>query len=124
MDAELVQLASGGEARECRIFPRGRFELFNVGGKTFGLATYAPGWKWSDDVGKGLGDTHCRVSHIGYVVSGACAIGFQDGSVVELRQGTFFHIPAVPHDSWVIGDEPYVSLHLDHPEDYAAAREA
>jgi hypothetical protein len=23
-----------------------------------------------------------------------------------------FHIPAVPHDSWVVGAEPHVSLHF------------
>lgn len=47
-------------------------------------------------------------------------MAFEDGSIAELREGTFFHIPAIPHDSWVIGDQPYVSLHLDHPERYAA----
>jgi len=54
------------------------------------------------------------------VISGSCAVAFEDGSIAELREGTFFHIPAIPHDSWVIGDQPYVSLHLDHPERYAA----
>jgi len=26
--------------------------------------------------------------------------------------GSLFHIPAEPHDSWVVGDAPYVSLHF------------
>jgi hypothetical protein len=28
----------------------------------------------------------------------------------------------VPHDSWVVGDEPYVSLHFLGAEQYAAAK--
>ena len=39
--------------------------------------------------------------------------------VVELFAGQLFHIPAVPHDSWVIGGEPYVSLHFLGAEKYA-----
>ena len=30
-----------------------------------------------------------------------------------------FHIPAEPHDSWVIGDTPYVSLHFLGADHYA-----
>ena len=30
-----------------------------------------------------------------------------------------FHVPAVPHDSWVVGGEPYVSLHFLGAQDYA-----
>jgi hypothetical protein len=36
----------------------------------------------------------------------------ENGTVQELRAGTLFYIPAVPHDSWVVGSEPYVSLHF------------
>ena len=41
------------------------------------------------------------------------------GRMIELTPGTLFHIPAEPHDSWVVGDTPYVSLHFlgaDHYE--------
>jgi quercetin dioxygenase-like cupin family protein len=53
------------------------------------------------------------------VLSGTATAAFDDGRVVELRAGQAFHIPAVPHDSWVIGDEPYVSLHFLGAENYA-----
>ena len=33
--------------------------------------------------------------------------------------GQLFYIPATPHDSWVVGDEPYVSLHFLGAEHYA-----
>ena len=44
---------------------------------------------------------------------------FDGGEIIELGEGSLFHIPAVPHDSWVVGDKPYVSLHLMGAEHYA-----
>jgi hypothetical protein len=32
---------------ETRTFPKGKFELIQIGGMTIGRATYQPGWKWS-----------------------------------------------------------------------------
>ncbi|HYJ84930.1 MAG TPA: hypothetical protein VEW46_02585 [Pyrinomonadaceae bacterium] len=43
-----------------------------------------------------------------------------DGRHLELSAGTLFYIPPVPHDSWVKGDESYVSLHFMGAEQYAA----
>jgi quercetin dioxygenase-like cupin family protein len=43
-----------------------------------------------------------------------------DGPVIELKRGDILYIPP-GHDSWVIGDEPYVSLHLMVAADYAAS---
>jgi quercetin dioxygenase-like cupin family protein len=101
------------------MFVKGRFELIHVGGMTIGRATYEPGWKWSEHVGPSVSATRCTVEHVGLVLSGAATAAFDDGRVVELRAGQAFHIPAVPHDSWVIGDEPYVSLHFLGAERYA-----
>ena len=39
--------------------------------------------------------------------------------MIEMRPGQLFHVPAVPHDSWVVGDEPYISLHLMGAAHYA-----
>ena len=47
----------------------------------------------------------------------------EDGRIVELRAGDLFYIPPVPHDSWVLGDVPYVSLHFLGAEHYAAPPE-
>jgi AAA ATPase domain len=43
-------------------------------------------------------------------------------SAATLRAGHLFWIPATPHDSWVIGDQPYVSLHFLGADHYAAQR--
>jgi len=76
---------------ELREFPKGRFELVNIGGMTIGRATYEPGWRWSVDVGPGIGLKLCGVEHLGLE----------------------------PHDSWVIGNERYVSLHFLGASHYA-----
>jgi hypothetical protein len=98
---------------------KGRFEIVRIGGLTIGRAAYEPGWKWSVDVGPTVGAERCEVEHVGLVLTGTAAVAFDDGRVVELRAGNLFHIPPVPHDSWVVGNEPYVSLHFLGAEKYA-----
>src|SRR4029453_10095267 len=105
---------------EVRRFPLGTFELVHLGGITIGRATYEPGWRWSQHVGPSLGLTLCPVEHVGLVLSGRATAAFDDGTVGELQTGTLSPTPAMPHDSWVIGNEPYVSLHFQGAEHYAA----
>ncbi len=105
---------------EVRTFPKGKFELVTLGGMTIGRATYQPGWKWSVDVGAALGERFCDVEHVGMVVSGRATAAMDGGEVVEMRAGDIFYIPPHSHDSWVVGDEPYVSLHFLGASDYAA----
>jgi quercetin dioxygenase-like cupin family protein len=104
---------------DVRLFEKGRFELVRLGGVSIGRATYEPGWKWSLHVGPGVGATRCSVEHVGFVLSGVATAAFDDGRVIELRPGHLFHIPAVPHDSWVVGSERYVSLHFLGADHYA-----
>jgi hypothetical protein len=104
---------------DVRVFEKGRFELVRLGGATIGRATYEPGWKWSVHIGPGVGATRCSVEHVGLVLSGVATAAFDDGKIVELRPGHLFHIPALPHDSWVVGNERYVSLHFMGADHYA-----
>ena len=97
----------------------GRFEIVRVGGVTIGRATYQPGWRWSQHVGPSVGATHCTVEHVGLVLAGVATVAFDDGRVIELRAGELFYVPPVPHDSWVVGDDPYVSLHFLGADHYA-----
>ena len=71
-----------------------------MGGLTIGRATYEPGWKWSVHLGSSLGKKSCEVEHVGVVLSGRAT--------------------AAMDDSWVMGEEPYVSLHLLGASHYAA----
>jgi quercetin dioxygenase-like cupin family protein len=107
---------------EVRVFQKGRFEIVHLGRMTIGRATYEPGWKWSEHVGAETGAAYCLVEHVGLVVSGTATAAFEDGTVFELRAGELFHIPPIPHDSWVVGDEPYVSLHFLGADHYAATK--
>ena len=103
---------------EVRTFDKGKFELVHVGGMTIGRATYEPGWKWSEDVGRAMGQTVCDVEHVGIVISGCATAAMRDGRVIEMTAGDLFYI-SPGHDSWVVGDQPYVSLHLLGAGQYA-----
>jgi mannose-6-phosphate isomerase-like protein (cupin superfamily) len=104
---------------ETREFERGRYEVVTIGGMAIGRATYQPGWRWSTHVGAATGATHCTVEHVGLVLSGHATAAMQDGTIHDLTPGTLFYVPAEPHDSWVVGDEPYVSLHFAGAHVYA-----
>ncbi len=103
---------------ETRTFPKGRFEVITLGGLTLGRATYEPGWRWSEHVGRALGRRTCDVEHVGLVIAGRATAAMDDGRVVEMQAGDVFHVPP-GHDSWVVGDEPYVSIHLIGASAYA-----
>ncbi|HEX5884578.1 MAG TPA: cupin domain-containing protein, partial [Pyrinomonadaceae bacterium] len=105
-------LKSFEQPDETRVFEKGKFEIVKIGGLTIGRATYQPGWKWSVHVAPQAGAALCEVEHVGLVISGRAVAVMSGGEIVELTPGQLFYIPATPHDSWVIGDEPYVSLHL------------
>jgi quercetin dioxygenase-like cupin family protein len=91
---------------ETRTFPKGRFDTIRIGGVTIGRAKYEPGWRWSEHIGPSI-------------LSGVAIAAFDDGRVFELGPGQAFYIPPIPHDSWVVGDEPYVSLHFLGADQYA-----
>jgi mannose-6-phosphate isomerase-like protein (cupin superfamily) len=105
------------EPDEVREFPHGRFELVHLEEMTIGRATYEPGWKWSEHVGSGP-DDRCQVEHLGIVISGRAAVVGPDYDAV-MEPGDLFAVPP-NHDSWVVGDEPYVSLHFLGADSYAS----
>jgi hypothetical protein len=106
------------EADERREFDLGRFDLVDIGGMTVGRAEYAPGWRWSTHVGAAQGKRLCEVAHLGLVLSGRNLIEMEDGRSFEIRAGDLFEI-GPGHDSSVVGDEPYVSIHFLGADAYA-----
>jgi quercetin dioxygenase-like cupin family protein len=117
MDLELINFDNPTEVRS---FERGRFELYKVGPATIGRATYEPGWKWSEHVGPITGEASCQVEHVGLVLRGQAVAKMDDGREVVMKPGDFFYVPP-GHDSWVVGNEEYVSLHILGSEDYASS---
>jgi mannose-6-phosphate isomerase-like protein (cupin superfamily) len=103
---------------EVRTFEKGYFEIVKLGGLTIGRASYEPGWKWSVHVGSKTGATSCAVEHVGIVISGRAACQMDDGRYYEMNAGDVFYI-GPGHDSWVVGDQPYVSLHFLGADSYA-----
>ena len=116
-----VTLKTFDNADEIRVFEKGKFEIVHLGGLTLGRATYEPGWKWSLHVGAASGKRSCDVEHVGLVISGCAAVAMDGGRTLEMSAGDLFHVPP-GHDSWVIGDQPYVSLHFLGAEIYAARK--
>ena len=106
------------EPDERRDFPLGHFELVQIGGMTVGRAEYEPGWRWSEHVGAAQGASRCEVAHLGLVVSGRNRIEMDDGRIIDLGPGDLFEI-GPGHDSWVVGDERYVSIHFLGADQYA-----
>ena len=104
---------------ETRRFDKGKLEIVRIGGMTIGRASYEPGWRWSEHVSPIAGTPQCEVEHVGMVLSGRAMAAMKDGTEIELNAGSLFYVPPVPHDSWVIGDEPYVSLHFLGADQYA-----
>ena len=102
---------------EVRPMTKGKFEIVRLGGMTIGRATYEPGWRWSEHVGASA-DDRCHVEHLGLVVSGRAAVS-GPGYEAVMGPGDIFAVPP-DHDSWVVGDERYVSLHFLGGSEYAA----
>ena len=44
------------------------------------------------------------------VISGNATVDFKDGKIHTLKKGDLFYVSSEPHDSWVVGEEDYVSV--------------
>ena len=117
-----VMVKRFAKADEVRTFEKGRFELASLGGVTVGRATYQPGWKWSTHVAPTAGTPLCQVEHVGLVLQGRAAVKMHDGTEIILKPGDLFYVPP-GHDSWVVGDEPYTSLHFLGADSYATGKQ-
>jgi quercetin dioxygenase-like cupin family protein len=97
---------------------KGHVEVVNLGGGVVGLATFEPGWKWSDHVKPIAGTASCQAAHVGYVISGHQMIRMDDGTELAIGPGDVVSIPA-GHDGWVLGDEPCVVIDFAGMANYA-----
>lgn len=97
---------------------KGQVALVNLQGGAVGLATFQPGWRWSDHVKPLAGTDSCQASHTGYCISGRMRVRADDGEELEMGPGDFSVIPP-GHDAWVVGDEPCVMVDWQGMADYA-----
>ena len=117
MGTQVSNLERDGETRP--FAAHGHAVIGSAGGLTLMRGVFEPGWRWSEHVGPTVGAPRCTVEHVGMVLAGTATAAFEDGSIVELRAGELFYIPPLPHDSWVVGDRAYVSLHFLGADSYA-----
>jgi hypothetical protein len=87
-----------------RSFGKGKFEIVHIAGLTVGRATYQHGGEWWLPVGR----IALQSGHVGLVLSGCATARMEDGPRTSLFTSCWFS----GHDSWVVGDDPYVSLHF------------
>ncbi|MET9731069.1 cupin domain-containing protein [Streptomyces sp. NPDC006458] len=97
---------------EQREFPSGHLEAVHLTGCDFSVATFEPGWRWSESVGPIAGTKTCQMNHNGYVVQGRIHILMDDGSETEAGPGDVF-VCSPGHDAWVVGDEACVAFDFE-----------
>ncbi|MEP7378329.1 MAG: adenylate/guanylate cyclase domain-containing protein [Chloroflexota bacterium] len=104
-----LQKRNLGAPDELRSVGRGQLAIVEVGDAVVGQITFEPGWRWSVDVRPIVGTGLCEVHHVGYIISGSLHTEMRDGSMLDVEAGDVYELPP-GHDSWVVGDEPCVSL--------------
>ncbi|MGI5270201.1 cupin domain-containing protein [Nonomuraea sp. CA-218870] len=100
----MIEVKSLDKPDERRDFPMGHLEVLEMSGLSFGVATFEPGWRWSESVKPIAGTESCQVHHNGLVVHGRLAIKMDEGMETEVGPGELFVCPP-GHDAWVVGDE-------------------
>ena len=106
------------QADETRKFEHGSFEVVTIGGVTIGGRATNPGGSGRSTSASRPARSSARWSTSGSSSRDAPASGWRTGPRPELTPGDLFAI-GPGHDSWVVGDEPYVSLHLLGASEYA-----
>ena len=95
--------------------PNMTIDEVQFGDRTVARVTCYPGWRWSKDLKPEVGTDLCQVNHFVYVISGRTHEVMADGTELEIGPGEIATIPT-GHDSWVVGDDPWVFLDLSDPE--------
>ncbi|WP_045861947.1 cupin domain-containing protein [Streptomyces sp. WMMB 714] len=103
----MMEVKTIDKADERRDFPRGHLESLHLTGMDFAVATFEPGWRWTESVGPIAGTGTCQVHHNGFVMQGRLRIRMDDGTEAEVGPGDVF-VCSPGHDAWVVGDEPVI----------------
>jgi hypothetical protein len=98
-----------GEPDDVREIPYGRLETYDMGDIRIGRSVLQPGWRWSESI-KSIARTElCEYHHIGLCISGSARIWMREGAGLLIEAGQFYEVPP-GHDSWVVGDEPWITI--------------
>jgi quercetin dioxygenase-like cupin family protein len=105
-------------ADEVRTFPHGHADVLSMGEGEVGRLTFAPGWRWSNDIRPIARTDSCEAPHFQYHVSGRLGIRMDDGTEYVATAGDVTFLPS-GHDAWVIGDEDVVVVDWHGAGQYA-----
>lgn len=86
-------------------------------------SVHEPGWRWSEHVKPVVGTPSCRHHHQGVVLSGQMEIETDAGARRRIGPGEAYEVPP-GHDSWVVGDEPMVTIEFAGVRGWAKPTEA
>jgi len=86
-------------------------------------SVHEPGWKWSEHVKPVVGTPSCQHHHQGVVVSGQMEIETDAGARRRIGPGKAYEVPP-GHDSWVVGNEPMVTIEFTGVRGWAKPTEA
>lgn len=103
-------------------FDHGHVQLVTVGSITLGREVLAPGWRWSEHVKPIVGTEWCEFHHVLYQLSGRVRVVTRAGEIRDIAAGEVADI-SPGHDSWVLGDEPAVSIDFQGVVGWARAAE-
>ena len=99
---------------------RGELRIVELGDAVVGWIEYQPGWRWSEDLKDRAGTTSCEVHHMGVALSGRLQIQMNDGSGFIIEPNDAYEVPP-GHDTWVVGDEPFISIDTVGRRNFGAA---
>ena len=104
---------------------KGELRVVPLEDKAVGMATFQPGWRWSDHVKPIAGTDSCQSHHTGYMISGHMTVRMNDGTEENYSPGDVMAV-APGHDAWVVGQEPCIVLdwlgYVDYAKPAAAAK--
>ena len=86
-------------------------------------SVHEPGWRWSEHVKPVVGTPSCQHHHQGVVLSGQMEVVTDAGARRRIGAGEAYEVPP-GHDSWVVGDEPMVTIEFAGVRGWAKPTEA
>ncbi|MGH2445214.1 MAG: adenylate/guanylate cyclase domain-containing protein [Candidatus Limnocylindria bacterium] len=104
-----IQRRPFDEPDDVREVPFGRLEIYDLGDIRLGRSILQPGWRWSESIRPIARSELCEDHHVGVCLSGSSRIVMRGGAELLIEAGQFYEIPP-GHDSWVEGDEPWVTV--------------
>ncbi|MCZ6837462.1 MAG: cupin [Planctomycetota bacterium] len=119
MDTDLIIKRFDRGEGDRREFEKGFFEVLEVGSVSIGRAVYEPGWNWSEHARGSDDPPTCPHEHVVLVIKGRCAVKMDSTRETRIMESGDLVYVAPGHESWVVGDEPYESLHFMGFEGYA-----